>query len=622
MCGIFAILNSIHGNKQIRNLDQVNAEFAKGRGRGPEHSTLVNVGIQILFGFHRLAINGLNETSNQPLIHNNMAVICNGEIYNYRELYTMMGVTPTTGSDCEVILHLYERYGIEHTLQMLDGVFAFVLYDYRDIHEDGFRVFVARDPYGVRPLYTLTSGKMMGISPLSTSGKMMGVSPLSTSGKMASANPSSTCGKIACALDNFHPLPETPNTPLVYAFASEAKMLANFRDEETPSTLTQFPPGHYSEYILSHKVLSTWKHVRTIQYHSTGFNSNMLMSPRPMDEHPSIMTNIQAYLTLAVFKRCNSTERPIACLLSGGLDSSLIAALVQEYHRINELPSIETYSIGLEGSDDLKHARLVADHIGSKHTEIILTEDDFIAAVPDVIRAIESYDTTTVRASLGNWLLGKYIAEHSEAKVIFNGDGSDELCGGYLYMGMAPDAIEFDKECRRLLRDIHAFDVLRSDKSISSHGLEPRTPFLDRSWVQYYLSILPQMRFHPGQREMEKWLLREAFSSDYFTASNGQPLLPHQVLLRRKEAFSDGVTCQARSLYQILGDHAKTLDLADIERDHNPPTTAEQVWYRTVFEEAYPGLGTLVPYFWMPKYVDATDASARTLAVYNKAGRV
>ena len=635
MCGIFAIFNSIHGNKQIRNLDQVNAEFAKGRGRGPEHSTLVNVGIQILFGFHRLAINGLNETSNQPLIHNNMAVICNGEIYNFRELYSMMGVTPTTGSDCEVILHLYERYGIEHTLQMLDGVFAFVLYDYRDIHEDGFRVFVARDPYGVRPLYTLTCGKMMGVSPLSTCGKMAGVSPLSTCGKMACANPSSTCGKMACANpsstcgkmmgvspDNFHPLQETPNTPLVYAFASEAKMLANFRDEETPSTLTQFPPGYYSEYILSHKVLSTWKHVHTSQYHSTGFNSNMLMSPRPMDEHPSIMANIQSYLTLAVFKRCNSTERPIACLLSGGLDSSLIAALVQEYHRINELPPIETYSIGLEGSEDLKFARIVADHIGSKHTEVILTEDDFIAAVPDVIRAIESYDTTTVRASLGNWLLGKYIAEHSEAKVIFNGDGSDELCGGYLYMGMAPDPIEFDKECRRLLRYIHSFDVLRSDKSISSHGLEPRTPFLDRSWVQYYLSILPQMRFHPGQREMEKWLLREAFSSDYFTTSNGQLLLPHQVLWRRKEAFSDGVTGQARSLYQILGDHAKTLDLADIETDHNPPTTAEQVWYRTVFEEAYPGLGTLVPYFWMPKYVDATDASARTLAVYTKTGRV
>ena len=141
-----------------------------------------------------------------------------------------------------------------------------------------------------------------------------------------------------------------------------------------------------------------------------------------------------------------ATERPIACLLSGGLDSSLITSLVSEYYKKNNYEQkLETYSIGLAGSEDLKYASIVAEYIGSKHTEILVTEQEMFEAIPEVIRAIESYDTTTVRASIGNYLLGKYISTHSNAKVIFNGDGSDELFGGYLYMNKCPDDIEFEK---------------------------------------------------------------------------------------------------------------------------------------------------------------------------------
>jgi asparagine synthase (glutamine-hydrolysing) len=198
-------------------------------------------------------------------------------------------------------------------------------------------------------------------------------------------------------------------------------------------------------------------------------------------------------------------------------------------------------------------------------------------------------------------------------------------------MGMAPDAIEFDRECRRLLCDIHAFDVLRSDKSISSHGLEPRTPFLDREWTQFYLSISPEIR--QGKGEIEKYLLRHAFSRRLYQTRDGTALLPEEVLMRKKEAFSDGVSGYERSLYQVLQDYCDSKftppekgNYEKLCRNHplmgnvetNFPKTGEQFYYRLLFETCYPGQGEVVPYFWMPKYVDATDASARTLTVYNQ----
>jgi asparagine synthase (glutamine-hydrolysing) len=496
-------------------------------------------------------------------------------------------VIPRTQSDCEVILWLYERYGIEQTLQMLDGVFAFALID-NSIALDESVLYIARDPYGVRPLYCMH--------------------------------------QIPDVMDNI-----VRGFDSVIGFASELKTLSGFTIDAS-YTIEQFAPGTYSAYVLSNKVCSEWMpSQKNTVYHRTSF-PNMLYGEIEERYIREALHGIQTHLIRAIKKRCSTTERPIACLLSGGLDSSLIAALVNDYHKAYGLPRLETYSIGLAESTDLKYARIVADYLGTKHTEIILTEQDFCNAIPEVIYAIESYDTTTVRASIGNYLLGKYIASHSEAKVIFNGDGSDELLGGYLYMKSAPDAIEFDRECRRLLRDIHAFDVLRSDKSISSHGLEPRTPFLDREWTQFYLSIDPYIRH--SKQHIEKYLLREAFSKDNYSAQNGFPLLPDEVLWRRKEAFSDGVSGHERSLYQVLQEYCSKMSTHKISTlkmstskmstpnelantiKTNIPQTAEQVYYRTIFESHYPGMGNVVPYFWMPKYVNATDASARTLESY------
>ena len=613
MCGIFALLN----NYNHLTVPFIEEQFQKGKNRGPEFSVLSNVMIHALFGFHRLAINGLNDNSNQPIIVNDIAIICNGEIYNYKELYKSMNVRPKTDSDCEVIIHLYKKYGIEHTLQMLDGVFSFVLIDYR-LENPESKIYVARDPYGIRPLYFLK--------------------------------------------------PEFNNIDSnVYAFSSELKMLVDIKNKLNEKTndieksnnlkkynddkrlfvnyeIYQFQPGTYMTFDLSYKACSYWEPTNLVScYHKPGFVTNMFID-KSVETYIDVYKNIQKYLVNAVEKRCCTTERPLACLLSGGLDSSLIASLVNDYHIKNNLPTIETYSIGLEGSEDLKHAKIVADYLGTKHTEIVLTEQDFLDAIPDVIYAIESYDTTTVRASIGNWLLGKYIAEHSDTKVIFNGDGSDELAGGYLYMNYAPDNIDFDKETRRLLNDIFLFDVLRSDKSISSHGLEPRTPFLDRSWVQYYLSIPIEIRNHKINNKIEKYLIRTAFSSNFYKNSQGTPLLPDKILWRKKEAFSDGVSQYSRSLYEIIQEHCNKIfiqyelpeypfikqsagmyehlamiTLSDTNKQvHLMPKTAEQYYYRKTFETHYKGMSKILPYFWMPKFIDAVDASARTLEIYEK----
>ena len=300
------------------------------------------------------------------------------------------------------------------------------------------------------------------------------------------------------------------------------------------------------------------------------------------------------------------------CVFSSG------SSVVANYYCSNSIDTqLETYSIGLKGSEDLKYARIVADYIGSEHTEIIVTEQEMFDAIPEVIYAIESYDTTSVRASIGNYLLGKYISTHSNAKVIFNGDGSDELLGGYLYMNKCPDDIEFDKETRRLLKDIHAFDVLRSDKSISSNGLEPRTPFLDRNFTNYVLSIPPYFRNHKNFDAPEKNLLRKAFSSENFTNINGYQILPDEILWRKKEAFSDGVSSQGRSLYVILQEKiAYKLNLDEYTSKYTPSIETEKYYYKKMFDECFPNCSQIVPYFWMPKYTNATDPSARTLTFY------
>ena len=500
MCGIFALLYS------TISLEKATEAFQKGKHRGPDESIFTTN--EVWLGFHRLAIQGVTNGS-QPFHIEGIQLVCNGEIYNHKELYKKMKVTPMTQSDCEVLIPMYRRYGIEHTVQQIQGSeFAFVLYD------NGV-CYAVRDPYGVRPLYQGTLGSMI-------------------------------------------------------CFASEIKMFPSGFDvkEVVPGTIVCCKNGQVTE--------TKYCSLPTIQ--------STLINP---------YKQIRETLYECVKRRVMQTERPMAALLSGGLDSSLITMLVcQARKELGIHEPLETYSIGLDGAEDLKYASIVADYLGTKHTTIIMPEEDFLNAIPHVIYAIESYDTTTVRASVGNFLVAKYISQHSKAKIVFNGDGSDEVCGGYLYMKRAPDDIEFDKECRRLVSDIYLFDGKRSDRCISYHGLEARTPFLDRAFVELYLSVPSLLRF----TECEKNLLRLSFTH----------MLPESILWRKKEAFSDGVSSLQRSWFSIIQDNVPP----SIDQNY----TAEQCYYKTIYDSYF--RVDVLPYYWMPKYTNTKDCSARTLENY------
>ena len=529
MCGIFAYKGDKYNwGKLKESVDLISY-------RGPDNSHYDNISNDVLFAFHRLAIMGVTISGDQPMKHphdESLTLICNGEIYNYKELAERYDFNLTTGSDCEIILYLYQKFGIERTIKDLDGVFMFVLHD-----ASSDQLFASRDPIGVRP------------------------------------------GFIGIKEDELF-------------IASEAKPLVQLCE-----TVLPFPPG-------------TWWCSDTPKTFKSYFTYNDSMI-REKDED-AICKQIRTLLTNAVKKRLMA-EREIGCLLSGGLDSSLITSLVSRY---NNGQKLNTFSIGMPGSVDLDYAQIVADFLGTQHHQIKISEKDFLDAIETVIYNIESYDTTTVRASVGNYLVSKFIAENSNCKVIFNGDGADEVCCGYVYLKNAPNPEALQKESEKLVKEIYYFDVLRSDRSISSNGLEARTPFLDKAFVKYYLSIPPELKIFDGINRLEKYLLRKAFDS--------HGLLPNEALWRRKCAFSDGVSSQNKSWHHIIQafvDQRISDDEFIRERKiykHCMPQLKESYYYRKIFEQLFGNNEQLIPHFWMPKWVKTQDPSARELTGYQE----
>lgn len=536
MCGIWAwVYRAADSQKRFR----VDEAVSKITARGPEGTRILDVSGATL-AFTRLAINGLNEESMQPFSQGGLTWMCNGEIYNSSKLCSDLGFV-SKGSDCEVLGELWkasERNPVAFC-RALDGDFAIFMYD-----AEADEYIVARDPYGVRPLFW-SEFRGEGIS-----------------------------------------------------FSSERKGLEGWISDK--AKIYEFPPGQVWR-------LSGGRIVSKDVYHTVPWLKG---TPTGDDES---LTLVRDSLLAAIDKRL-MTERPIAALLSGGLDSSLIAACVQRMLRSRGVEKpLKTFSIGMAGSSDLKHARLVADWIQSEHHEILVTADEMFAAIPSVIRDIESYDITTVRASVGNWLVSKAVRERSDCKVVFNGDGSDEVWGSYLYFYKAPNNVQFEAESQRLLEEIHQYDVLRSDRSISSHGLEARTPFLDRQFVATAMSVPTELR-RPGKGLVEKDLLRRAFSKEN--------LLPPEVLWRRKEAFSDGVSTAEKSWFQEIQERIVSQGLvpddwqAAAAKFVEPvPKTPEAYYYRVIYESMYKKTGEYWP-FWMPRWSpETTDPSARTLSL-------
>ena len=322
--------------------------------------------------------------------------------------------------------------------------------------------------------------------------------------------------------------------------------------------------------------------------------------------------NIREKLITGIKKRLVADAK-VGFLLSGGLDSSLVCAVAQKY---SEKP-IRTFAIGMsEDAIDLKYAKEVADYIGSEHTEVYMTPEEVISSLETVIALLGTYDITTIRASMGMYLVCKAIHEQTDIRVLLTGEISDELFG-YKYTDFAPSAEEFQKEAVKRIRELHMYDVLRADRCISVNSLEARVPFGDLDFVEYVMSIDPEIKLNKYGKG--KYLLRHAFEGDY---------LPQSILYREKAAFSDAV---GHSMVDYLKEYAENrytdgeFETKRMAYAHARPFTKESLLYREIFEKYYPGQSEMVVDFWMPNKswagCDVNDPSARVLANYGDSGK-
>lgn len=325
-----------------------------------------------------------------------------------------------------------------------------------------------------------------------------------------------------------------------------------------------------------------------------------------------VCANIREKLIAGVRKRLVSDAK-VGFLLSGGLDSSLVCAIAA---RESAAP-IRTFAIGMsEDAIDLKYAREVADYIGSCHSEVIMTKDDALGVLESVIYSLGTYDITTIRASIGMYLVCRAIHEYTDIRVLLTGEISDELFG-YKYTDFAPSAEAFQQESQKRIRELHMYDVLRADRCISVHSLEARVPFGDLDFVKYVMAIDPELKLNRYGKG--KYLLRHAFEGDY---------LPEDILQREKAAFSDAV---GHSMVDYLKEYANGLCTdAEFETrrrkyEHAQPFTKESLLYREIFEKYYPGQSDMVVDFWMPNRnwegCNVDDPSARVLANYGDSGK-
>ena len=555
MCGIFAYIKLL----KYKNVDnsKLFQDFWNLKPRGPDNSYLENYG-DVWIGFHRLAILDTSFKSNQPFVFQEkdrtVIFICNGEIYNFRELIEKYDLPINTDSDCMTIPELYLKYtrnegDVKDFFDLfqdnIKGEFAFVMFEF-DRLKNLKKIFASRDQIGIRPLYTNT----------------------------------------------------TITDELI--FSSEVKGINSYNGE-----IEEFPPGSITLYNFDDlgkqvdKTIYTFKNV----YVQDNFTSS--------EEYH--LQSVKNAVINSVKRRLDS-DRPLAFLLSGGVDSSLVASISA---KLLGYP-IRTFCCGMNEGTDLIYARKVADHIRSNHTEVLFTPQEGLDAIRDVIWKTETWDTTTVRASVGQYIVSKYIGTKTDAKVVLVGEGPDEVCSSYLFNWYAPSGKALHQTALEYVENIHYFDSRRADRCLSGWGLEGRVPLLDPEFIEAYWNIPAEMRM-PQYKGIEKWWLRKAF--------DGTDLLPNEVLYRTKEAFSDGVSSKEKSWFQIIQEYVESLvsdkDLEDAANiyPHCTPQTKEAFYYRRVFCEFFgENRQTIIPHYWQPKWnadgyevTEYVDPSARTL---------
>lgn len=591
MCGICAA----HGiEKPAAERAHFLALSKKLRHRGPDWSGCY-VGTQSILCHERLAIVGV-DTGAQPIVSDcgKYTLAVNGEIYNHIKLRASVDYKFKTHSDCEVIIPLYKKYG-KDLCDLLDGMFSFVLLDESVTPS---RIIAARDPIGITTLYQGWSSKRPGA---------------------------------------------------VY-FASELKALVDECDD-----IISFPPGH---------VYDSSDNSTTRYYQPSWWDGDSDVPDAPIPTAKADLTKLRETLEMAVKKRLMS-EVPYGVLLSGGLDSSLIASiaaretekiaqaqhearqrklaeaqsgpptpvgngLVSEEATIASWPQLHSFSIGLENSPDLLAARKAAHYLGTVHHEYVFTVQEGLDAIPDVIYHLETYDVTTVRASTPMYLLSRKIKAMG-VKMVLSGEGSDEIFGGYLYFHAAPDAKSFHQECVRRVKNLHTSDCLRANKSTMAWGLEARVPFLDKAFLDVAMNIDPKEKMfskgsaqevdEDGKPKMEKYILRKAFDC----APDGKPYLPHSILWRQKEQFSDGV---GYSWIDGMKDHAAAVvsDEAFAKRaerwPRDTPDTKEAYFIREIFDGLFPTeAAAKTAVRWIPRgdWGCSSDPSGRSVSIHQAA---
>ena len=537
MCGIVAILNVKEQTQELRKKALKMSQ--KIRHRGPDWSGIYCGGSAIL-AHERLSIVD-PESGGQPLYSpdRKQVLAVNGEIYNHQDIRRRHAgmYDYQTGSDCEVILSLYQEarglgQKMNELLEQLSGIFAFVLYD-----EEHDEFLIARDPIGVIPLY------------------------------------------IGC-----------DNNDMVYV-ASELKALEGQCDRYEP-----FPPGHFLYGKIEEGKLkmingaiakSLAKPLSASIFNYQSYYQREWFDYDAVKNNEASVASIHDALEDAV-KRQLMSDVPYGVLLSGGLDSSVISAIAEKYSemRIEDdsktkayWPRLHSFAVGLKGAPDLAKARLVADYIGTVHHEINYTIQEGLDAIRDVIYFIETYDVTTVRASTPMYLLARVIKSMG-IKMVLSGEGADEIFGGYLYFHKAPDAKAFHEETVRKLSKLHLYDCLRANKSLSAWGVEGRVPFLDKEFLDVAMRTNPSAKMCPS-KTMEKRIVREAFAD----------MIPSEVAWRQKEQFSDGVGYSwIDTLKKITSEAVSDEQMAHAADRFpiNPPKNKEEYYYRSIFAEHFP----------------------------------